>query len=138
MQYGLDVAWFMYLLAVSIGDIKHMSISKSSLIFGGLLTAVSIYIEGWNMGSLIIGGVLGVSFLLVSKYTKEALGYGDSIMIALISLRLGGYVAIYTLGGAFAMVALYGVIRKWRKGQSKEVPFLPFLTVACTGSMILW
>lgn len=137
MQCGLDVAWFMYLLALSIADIKELSVSKVSLLYGGVLTVVSLYIEGVDTRSVIIGGLLGLGFLLVSKCTKEALGYGDSIMIALVSLRLGGYVAIYTLGGAFGMAALYGGIRKWRKGVGDDIPFLPFLALACTGSMFL-
>lgn len=138
MQCGLNVAWFMYLLALSIGDVKHLSVSKLSLMYGGVLTAISIYIEGLDRGNVIIGGVLGLGFILVSKSTREALGYGDSIMITMVALRFGGYVAIYTLGGAFAMAAIFGVIRRWRKGVNSEVPFLPFLTMACTGSMLLW
>lgn len=163
MQWGLDVAWFQFLLALGMVDIKNLSVPKWYLIYGGGLTIMSVHIEGRDILDIVIGGILGMGFLLVSKYTKEALGYGDSIMISLVALRFGGYVAIYILAGSFGMAAIYGGIRRWRRSAPRyvvneidvpikkdgnvtveepiysvdEVPFLPFLAVACTWGMIL-
>lgn len=132
MQCSLDVAWCLYLWALGIADIKSFRVSRSALIYGVVLLLVSIYFYPLDSALVLTGGVLGGVFILVSKYTKEALGYGDSMVIGLVSMWLGGYWAIYTVGAAFAMVAIYGAVRK-----IKELPFLPFLAAACTISILL-
>lgn len=159
MWWSLNIAWVLFLWTLGVIDIKSRSVSKPYLIYGWLLTVLSIYIERLDNTSVILGGILGCVFILVSKFTKEALGYGDSIVITLISMRLGGYVAIYTLGGAFGMAAIYGMICQRRRCRSysknthivdteevclkdkvntaEEIPFLPFLAMACTLSMVL-
>lgn len=132
MQWCLELVWCLYLWALGIADIKNLRVSTPSLVYGVVLLATSIYMESSEVSSVMLGAVLGGIFILVSKYTKEALGYGDSMVITIVSMWLGGYLAIYTIGGAFGMSAIYGGIRK-----TKEIPFLPFLAVAFTLSRFL-
>lgn len=132
MQWCIVAAWCMYLWALGIADIKSKSVSKSALIYGMVLLLLSIYGYSLDGKHLLSGGILGAVFILVSRYTKEALGYGDSMVLTMVSVWLGGYLAIYTIGAAFAMVAIYGVVRK-----SKELPFIPFLAASYTLSIFL-
>lgn len=133
MQWKLDGAWLLYLWVVGIADIKNLSISRAYVMFGGLLAVISILVKKIEISNLILGCVLAFVFILVSRYTKEAIGYGDSIMITWVSFWLGGYAIIYTLGCAFGMTAIYGGLQKYKRGSGdEEIPFLPFLAAACT------
>lgn len=138
MQWDLNVAWFLYLWALAIADIRNLSVSKPCLVYGGILAGVSIYVEAPPMVDVLIGVIVGGGFLLLSRLTHEALGYGDSMMIAIVSIRYGGYSAIYILTGAFALAAICGGIRGWRSPSgTKEIPFLPFLAMSCSVAMVL-
>lgn len=153
MQWKLEVAWLLFLWALGVADIRNLSVSKPALIYGGILAVVSVYVNEIDSAYVILGGVLGCVFILVSRYTKEALGYGDSMMITIVSVSVGAYVAIYTLASAFGMAAVYGGWKKYhlvhvkgsedekdltRKDANKvEIPFLPFLAMACTLRVLL-
>lgn len=85
----------------------------------------------------LAGVALGVVFIGISKATKEAIGYGDSWLILLLGVHLGGLGALQVLFTASLFAAIYALfylwIRKWRRNAT--LPFVPFLALAYVGVM---
>ena len=66
------------------------------------------------------GGLIGMIFIGISKITREAIGYGDSLAILILGIYLGVW-------GLLEVLAL-GCVTLRRK-KSLAFPFYPFLTV---------
>lgn len=87
-----------------------------------------------------IGGVLlGIFFLIVSKCTREAIGYGDSWLILFLGLQLGYLQAIGVLfvASMFAAVASLFFLWRCRWRRNSTLPFVPFLTIAYLAVVVL-
>ena len=85
----------------------------------------------------VAGAALGVLFFLISKVTKEAVGYGDSWLILLLGVHLGISDALQVLFAASLLAALFALlylwIRRWKRNAT--LPFVPFLAIAYLGVM---
>lgn len=71
---------------------------------------------------------VGVLFLLASKVTEEAIGYGDSVANPDSWRYLGFWKVVGVLAAAFFTSGVYSVILAFR-GRVKTMPFFPFLTL---------
>ena len=71
---------------------------------------------------------VGVLFLLVSKMTEEAIGYGDSVAIMILGGYLGFWKVVEVLAAAIFTSGVCSVILAFR-GRVKTMPFFPFLTL---------
>ena len=71
---------------------------------------------------------MGVLFLLVSKVTEEAIGYGDSVAIVILGGYLGVWKVVGVLAAAFFTSGVCSVILAFRR-RVKTMPFFPFLTL---------
>ena len=65
------------------------------------------------------GGLIGMIFIGISKITREAIGYGDSLAILILGIYLGVWGLLEVLLGCVTM----------RRKKSLAFPFYPFLTV---------
>ena len=87
----------------------------------------------------LAGAALGVLFFLISKVTKEAIGYGDSWLILLLGIHMGISRALQVLFAASLLAALFALfylwICKWKRNAT--LPFVPFLAIAYLGVMFL-
>ena len=87
----------------------------------------------------IVGSVIGITFFLISKCTKEAFGYGDSWVILLLGIFLGARKVLALLTIAFFLSLVVGGIllirSKW--SRKKTIPFLPFLAIGYLGVLII-
>lgn len=122
-----------FLTSGAVMDIQYRSIPGWMLLIEGIMVVVyRIFFSGESMYLWAAGGVVGIVFLLVSRWTREGLGYADSITILLLGLFLGIWELLAVLGTAFllsgmaAMVCL--AVRHW--SRKKTMPFLPFLAAA--------
>lgn len=89
---------------------------------------------------LWIGGAgIGILFFFISKYTREAIGYGDSWIILLLGIYLGLWDLLWLLSIAFTVTGVLAVfLLAFRKCSRKiTIPFVPFLTLAYVGVMYL-
>lgn len=68
---------------------------------------------------------MGVLFLLVSKVTEEAIGYGDSVAIMILGGYLGFWKVVGALAVAFFTSGVCSVILAFR-GRVKTMPFSLF------------
>ena len=77
------------------------------------------------------GLLIGLLFFAVSKITKEAIGYGDSWIISILGLYLGGKRLIRLLFTASFLAGLVSLFWMWKRGWKRDgsLPFVPFLTI---------
>lgn len=87
----------------------------------------------------ILGALLGVCFFVISKVSREAVGYGDSWIVFLLGLAFGVKNLLWILAISSclcAMVSLFLLLaRKWKKEH--RLPFVPFLWMGYLGVMLV-
>ncbi len=120
-----------FLIVLSCIDIRNRRIPVKILIpgvLGGIIYQAVWNREDWIMSVMGIG--VGSVFLLISKVTCEGIGYGDSIVILILGIFLGGRELVEVLSFSFCILVVFAIAILCRKNMSRkyEVPFLPFLT----------
>ena len=129
-----------FLLVISVIDVKKKQLPIWLLIIMSLFVAVFRmgYIED-TWGSTIGGIAMGAAFFVAGKLTKEAIGYGDSWIILLLGIVLGGMKIVEVVLTASFTASLFSIAYCIKKGWKKEyaIPFAPFLTMAYLGVMLL-
>ncbi len=124
----IQVIWGIFLLIGAIYDWKRKYISHYIFIIGCILTLISIcIIQEWKIH--LIGLVIGSIFILISKLTQQALGYGDSIICVLIGTGLGAnqLIEYCTIGFLICSIICIIGVRLRIISTKSEIPFLPFL-----------
>ena len=134
----VDIVVLLILTGLSVSDIRNKKVSRKVLTLWGILTVfwkivdfyqIRVFLEKMeqtnveNLVGICAGIGVGVLFLLVSKVTEEAIGYGDSVAIMI----LGGYLGFWKVVGVLA-AGVCSVILAFR-GRVKTMPFFPFLTL---------
>lgn len=135
-----DVVVLIFLLLCSVSDIRTKRISTKVLIGMSLVLVVFRLLADYKtIVAAVYGMGIGVIFLLISRFTKEAIGYGDSWIILLLGGYLGGekLLLLITIAFFFAgLVSLAGFV--WKKWSRKyTIPFIPFLTLAYAGVIFI-
>jgi leader peptidase (prepilin peptidase) / N-methyltransferase len=120
-------------------DIRKRELSMVIVgIFAGLaIVWCAVFMKAF-LWQQVIGCVVGVLLLLLSKLTKGAIGEGDGYLLMVTGLFLGLWDNIRLLMGALWSVAVIAIIlliiRK--ADRKKELPFVPFLLLSYVGMMI--
>ena len=130
-------AMFLIFQAVSsVYDIRIRAVPRWLLLSGSALVA-GVRIAGIGNGTWIYvwGALLGGIFLIVSKYTDEALGYADSWMIFVLGVYMGIWKLTAALSIAFFAAGIWslGKVVLQKRGRKDTFPFLPFLTAGYLG-----
>ena len=140
------------LLAVSFIDFEHFWIPQSLINFGFLIGILNLLFIGFYkidsyQDNIFLKGILGAAFSyllfellrICSKFVfkKDALGKGDSKLVAMLGIWLGPLGIILGIGISYVLASIYLLIgfqiKKIRKGQL--IPFGPFLSI---GGLIVW
>lgn len=134
--------WIVFLLLgmCSVSDWKKKTIPVILLVM--LSVAVTVFALICNVVSVRLrmsGALMGLFFLLISKCTKEAIGYGDSWLILLLGIYMGCLRAIGVLFTASMLAAIVSLFYLWkyRWKRSVTLPFVPFLSISFLGAMLL-
>ena len=135
-----DFIVLLFLLLCSISDLRTRKISTMLLVIMSLFMVLLCLFFKRQGGGEIVGGVLiGIVFWLISKYSNETIGYGDSWIISLMGIYLGGICMLEIVVTAFFLtgfVSLMGIVfKKWK--NSVTLPFIPFLTVSYLGVLMI-
>lgn len=124
-----------YLLPCSWQDIKRKEISKRFLFGGGLavLCYKMCFLKG-TVKELMVGILPGLGLLFLAWMTKEAIGYGDGVIVLTMGVLLGAKMAFGVLWLALLLAAVFSVICLLQKRckKSSTYPFVPFLLAAWT------
>lgn len=128
-----------YLCVLTVMDIRRKRLNVLFLLSGFILVIAGGFCER-NMPPLLFvtGGAVGILFLLTSRITEEAFGYGDSILILIMGSFLGFWNILSLLTAAFFMAAVFSGVMLVKKKFSRKsaFPFVPFLMIAYTGGML--
>ncbi len=135
------IKWLLFVMlgAAGVMDAKKREIPLWLLVM--MSAAVGVYtLCSWNMemGYRLAGAGLGILFLVVSKVTREAIGYGDSWVILLLGIQLGIMQALQILFAASLLAAVFAVFYLWKKNWNRNVtlPFLSFLAISYIGVIV--
>lgn len=130
------------LVAISVIDIERMLIDSDLLLASSLLFLGLVMVSGGEVARHLLGALAGFAgyFLIYIAgrriFKKEALGFGDVLLMAVMGLVLGiGNVCIAGIS-AFYAALLYLLVKKviGRNLRIKnEIPFAPFI---CIGGLI--
>lgn len=125
-------------ICIFFTDLEHMIIFDRFQIIIGVLAVLTIFLdENYSWLDHLIGGVgafvvfYAVGFIVSKILKKDALGGGDIKFAGVTGLFLGWqkFLFMMLIASIVASVVMT-VIRFKNNGESKEVPFGPFLTVA--------
>ncbi len=139
MEYGYDVVCGIYLFLLAWKDAITQNISLKWIMIGSGLLLMFFFLIEPRLIDVILGASVGILFLGISRWTKEAIGYGDSLLMTLLGAYLGIWGILNTMLIASILcgiVVLIGFATKQIKNSSR-IPFLPFVFVGFVGN-ILW
>lgn len=129
-----------FLFVCSMWDLRTKKIPIWLLSVGaGGIILFHIFCKNINLFSTLGGIGLGMICLLISKVTKEALGYGDSILICLLGSYVGFINILWIITTAFGLAGIFSLIFFVGKNRYKEkaIPFIPFLAISYMGVMYI-
>ena len=128
------------LIVMAYRDWRTRQISCLSLVLMAVLVLVLriLFVED-TIWSTLGGVAVGISFFFISKYSRESVGYGDSWVILLLGLFLGGEMVMQVVFGASLLACLFsialGLVRGW--DGKNTIPFVPFLAATYLGVVLL-
>lgn len=116
------------LVVQSIWDIWKRELPLSFSLAGAGIGLIDLWLTKTDPVSVLLGILPGIGCLLVSKLTREAIGYGDSILICVLGLFYDGnhLLKIGMIAVCFASLLGMGLLLAGKKRQY-EIPFVPFL-----------
>ena len=129
-----------WLVILSIEDIKHKKVSLFFILVGGLLLFTFSIVVGElsirdRMGGIMIGGII----ILISYITGGQIGMGDGFILATIGLSYGFLMNLSLLIYGLILSSMVSVILlTFKKAKKKStIPFIPFLLAGYLGVLIL-
>lgn len=133
------------LTGLSVVDILYRKIPGEILALG-MVGALAYHLVARETDPWILAGGAGVGllFLLVSRITREGIGYGDSWAVLDLGLYLGLWKLLEVLAGTFFLLFAASVAALARKRMSRKstLPFFPFLAsgylMVLLGGGTLW
>jgi len=117
----------------SIKDIKSKELSlRLLLVTAGSGIIFQVWIGVLPLWQWLAGILLGVIVLGVGFATREAIGYGDGLMIGVIGIWLGVAAGIEILFlGLCISACLSALLLTFKKvNRNYRIPFIPFLFLA--------
>lgn len=129
----INIVLFIFLIAGTILDLKKRSVPVILIIiFGGLalpLSCISGQIKNGAIWDELFGLLLGVVFIGISLISEGKLGMGDSLVILICGIYLGGHrsslIVLYAMI-ASSLISFFMIVVKKRSGKT-EIAFIPFL-----------
>ena len=134
--------WFVcYLVILSVEDFRTRKVGLGWLIAGSVIAGAFLCLRLWNgevsVSHLLLGFLPGILMLTVSVLGKQV-GSADGwvLLLAGCVMEWGVLWLLFMLSLLFAALVAGGKL-VLRKGRRKDkLPYLPFLAVAVTLSML--
>lgn len=133
---------FLYLLAMSIYDMKRKEIHIGATLLTGIVLAAIRVIQFFHEGvsvELVLGVVPGLLVLLLSYATHGKIGMGDGFVMMVCGMVLSFLDNLFLLFFALVLSAAAGAVLMIfrRVKRSYTMPFVPFICVSF-GAACLW
>ncbi len=127
--------WFtvltmIWLLSISVSDIRKRSVPVWMLAPGGVLAGIMFVSQQGAAGD--VPGILPGVILLVTAFITKKAGYGDGIVMLFLGIMSGGgeSLLIFAAGLCFAAIFSLILLGLRKAGRNTRIPFLPFLAAA--------
>ncbi len=119
------------LCGLSIWDVRKKSLPVLGILAVLVTVLAQRFAESVPFWDCVAGCLVGGGFLMISKWSKEALGYGDSLLIMILGLQLGFWALMETLTYSMFLLGVISLIFIVLKGKNREMslPFVPILTL---------
>ncbi len=140
VQMFLIIAFWSYLLIVSMIDIDHMFILDNiNIFFSVIFVAFNVYILKTDVVYNLLAGLIAfLVYFAIHKisfayYKREAFGLGDVFFIGIISFCLGLNVLYLTIFFPFIVAVFFFIIKILigeKHSMSMEIPLAPFIAVS--------
>lgn len=135
----IDGLMLVLLGIASWGDWKRREISVNLLMVMSVFVIGSAFLLKRNSLLSVLGGIaIGLFFVYLSYITEEKIGYGDSWLIGVLGVYLGGtaLLELMLIASLAASVCslVYCVCQGWNRNHT--LPFIPFMMVAFVGVML--
>ncbi|MCQ2507537.1 MAG: hypothetical protein MJ097_01970 [Dorea sp.] len=138
MEIIFQLMFGVYFFFLARRDIREKSVSLSSLILAGgislILALISLIEAGagdfrWVAGDLVCGGSIGIFFLLISLLSDEKIGYGDSMMICMMGIGLGGWrlICLLQVSSFLLLISVFFLWKRQKLHRETRVAFYPYL-----------
>lgn len=127
------------LLLNSFLDWKKREISLFSLAgFGAVGIGLNFWLEYQSLAEAAGGVALGIVLLAVAFFTREAIGFGDGLLICTTGIYLGFWenLGLLSVGTLCCGVVLGISVILGRLKLADRVPLVPFFLLAFIGRMI--
>lgn len=135
----MNLCGFIFLLCESIQDCKSQELDVTLLAGFGVLGFLArvLYMKS-SMDEVLESILIGVVFIVFSSLTKEAIGYGDGVVLLILGLFCGIRVVLQSSLVAFFLVVGVCLFIGIKRGADYEmrVPFVPYLLFGFIGGMI--
>ena len=143
MAAGVFRIVFLGILSIAAWqDKKTLSVSRKFLLLSGMLAILGrilidnkqIYLLEWGVS--ILPGIFLLGFGWISHWQ---IGIGDGVIVLIMGLWLGIWETLVILLFGMFLCSVYcgGLLLLRKAGRKTEVPFIPFLWVACLIGRIL-
>ena len=139
MYMIMQVTGVCALFAMALRDIRCKRVpvwALGCLFLGAFLSRILMPPE--DGVDLALGVAAGLAFLLFSKLSREALGYGDSLLILILGVFVGFRRQLAILALAFLLAGIFagvGLLSR-RFSRTFSLPFIPFLAFSYVGVML--
>jgi leader peptidase (prepilin peptidase)/N-methyltransferase len=154
--YAVHVAFVSALLAATVVDFKHLIIPDEITIPGTVIAlCASFVLRGLDadpvssayphMSSLAAslagaavgaGTIYGIGAAGKVVLRREAMGFGDVKLMAMIGAVLGWQTTVLVLFASALLGTLYGAVHMVITGDTK-IPYGPFLSIAAAGCLLM-
>lgn len=127
----MDYVTGVFLLMEGIRDFSRKRISLwSCLVFGACSLGFSIITERAIL-EFIWAEIPGLLCLILSFCTREAIGYGDGILMCALGMLydIEELLFILFVGSSFSGVVGLVLLVVFQKNGKQEIPFVPFLFI---------
>ena len=119
------------LLIQSVWDIKSKRLPIWITGVGALVGILLWFLRGSYELSQFVAMIPGILCIVFAKVSKEAIGYGDGLLLSMMGIYLEFSVMLGVCLWAFILagfLALFLLVMKKKKGK-QEIPFVPFLFI---------
>ena len=136
----VECAMALLLIVLAYKDWRNKRVSAWLL---GVIMIVAIvarvFLVSMSMWETVGGVAIGVLLFGVSKWSKEAIGYGDSWLIFSLGIYLGGMKLLQVISFASFLACIFSVVYCVRHGWNRKhtLPYIPFVAVAFVGELFL-
>ncbi|MBR4345242.1 MAG: hypothetical protein IKP88_21475 [Lachnospiraceae bacterium] len=133
MKIALYILFGIYLLILSVEDIRSKKIHIALLLSGAVLIPFFIFfVKETDMWNCLLGMFPGLILLIISIASKGGIGIADAVVVFILGANLGIGAVVTVLSAAFILITIFsgGLLIFGKLKMKSTLPFIPFVFVA--------